>query len=862
MSLQKCWRCDLKGIRKIDIKNLVLTVDKNYDRSKFDLDEWAEYLDILCGDRDFQKEAIKTSIIYLASGKYNSINDLLKENFEQVVDIKDNYGTLEKLNKHAQLPNILSGVIDMATGSGKSFVIFGIAHITMTLGLVKRTLVLCPSPTIADGLTEKFQALITDNNLINAIPSRYARLPIRIIDANSTIKENDICIENIHAVYEKTGSSIKDSFTMRGADTLILSDEVHHSYNSSTDTSIRKWKEFIQNTQYGFHYHLGFTGTAYRDNDYFADVIFRYSLKQAIGDKVVKYIQYVAEDSNGDRHEQFQKILQNHNEMKAKYPQITPLSIIVTAKIEGAKNLKEDFVDKLIELTGESREVIEKRVLIVTSDPAHKKNVHILKNVDEKDCGVEWIISVSMLTEGWDCKNVFQIVPWEDRAFNSKLLISQVLGRGLRIPLWANAQPKVIVFNHSNWSSSIQSIVDEVLENETSLTSSIVTNGARAKHNFSLLNLNYDKKTYEEFNEEFGKEETFDINQPVELISQSPIVEKSTTYADTRGGRESRAYQIAEETKTVDEIAMSIANQFKSRNREADLRNLKSELVYADGTTEADKLPSYELIKEYIYKCMKLVNITGDRLVYKNIDKINGKFTGLLRKKRTSAGYKNVANDFVEIKTISMPNSSLSYTALRNDSTIFYSSNYKQELETEQLEIFNFMLNELPRKQAQEVNVHDFKTPHNIVVVSKSPERLFVEMLTKKEVAQKIDCWIKSRNAAFYSITYILKRGANPKQFNPDFFIKVGNSIIVIETKADNDTARENYSKMIDTKKHFTKLNEKLAEAGRPERYYFNILSPISYPTFEAMLKDGTYFNGFNSELEDKLKTEYPTKNE
>jgi hypothetical protein len=28
------------------------------------------------------------------------------------------------------------------------------------------------------------------------------------------------------------------------------------------------------------------------------------------------------------------------------------------------------------------------------------------------------------------------------------------------------------------------------------------------------------------------------------------------------------------------------------------------------------------------------------------------------------------------------------------------------------------------------------------------------------------------------------------------------------------------------------------------------------------MLKEGRYFNGFNSELEDKLKNEYPNKNE
>ena len=73
-------------------------------------------------------------------------------------------------------------------------------------------------------------------------------------------------------------------------------------------------------------------------------------------------------------------------------------------------------------------------MLTVTSHKDHKANLPKLKTVDDPQTSVQWIVSVSMLTEGWDVKNVFQIVPWEDRAFNSKLLIAQVLGRGLRIP--------------------------------------------------------------------------------------------------------------------------------------------------------------------------------------------------------------------------------------------------------------------------------------------------------------------------------------------------------------------------------------------------------------------------------------------
>ena len=40
-------------------KDLILKVNKNYDKSKLNLDKWESFLDVLCGDRDYQKEAIR-----------------------------------------------------------------------------------------------------------------------------------------------------------------------------------------------------------------------------------------------------------------------------------------------------------------------------------------------------------------------------------------------------------------------------------------------------------------------------------------------------------------------------------------------------------------------------------------------------------------------------------------------------------------------------------------------------------------------------------------------------------------------------------------------------------------------------------
>jgi type III restriction enzyme len=48
--------------------------------------------------------------------------------------------------------------LDLATGTGKSFVMYVLAAIALAEGLAERVLVLCPSLPIEDGLLEKFTA--------------------------------------------------------------------------------------------------------------------------------------------------------------------------------------------------------------------------------------------------------------------------------------------------------------------------------------------------------------------------------------------------------------------------------------------------------------------------------------------------------------------------------------------------------------------------------------------------------------------------------------------------------------------------------------------------------------------------------
>ena len=329
-----------------------------------------------------------------------------------------------------------------------------------------------------------------------AVGSATSRRQVpKIINASETIVDGSICVENYHAILKHVKSSIRDSLSGKGDRVAVLNDEAHHVANE-TGANVKRWKEFLLNSDYGFHYILGVSGTCYIGDEYFADVVNRYSLRQAIEQRFVKTVKYVAEMPQTDNPEEKWPLIYNRHQAwkeELKRRHIRPLTIIVTRDIKTCKRMGEELQDFL-----EERETLEPdqaaaKVLPVTSATEHQPNAAKLKAVDSAASKVEWIVSVSMLSEGWDVKNVFQIVPHEERAFNSKLLIAQVLGRGLRRPDgWQGADPIVTIFNHDAWASRIKHLVNEILEIERRLGSRVLDD---TPYHFDLHNLNYTRET-------------------------------------------------------------------------------------------------------------------------------------------------------------------------------------------------------------------------------------------------------------------------------------------------------------------------------------------------------------------------------
>lgn len=844
--------------------DLILKVSNNYDHNKLTLDKWEEYIERLCGGRYYQIDAIKNAIIYFGSGNYNSIEDLVLENYQRNPVLQEKYNAINDYYDNIQLKNKLTATIDLATGTGKSYIIFGVAQIMLGLGLVDKVLVLCPSTTIEAGLTEKFKQLLSDNNIQNLVPEDSIIKNPHLTNGNCTIKPGDICIENIHAVYSNTGSSIEDSFKNIHGNVLVINDEAHHIYNTSVDKDLKKWKEFLLNNNYNFKFILGLTGTAYIENEYFNDVIYRYSLRKAIDERTVKDINYAIKDDTTTTKEKFQKIYQNHIRNKEKYALIKPITIFVCANISNATNLSEDLIEFLSSELNTSYEEISKKVLLITSKSSlDEKN--LLKSVDKIENPIEWIVSVSMLTEGWDVKNVMQIVPWEDRAFNSKLLISQVLGRGLRIPseYYGNI-PSVKVFNHVSWSRNISNLVSEVLEVETRLSSYPLLEGYRSKFNFIVKNINYEKEEIEVVKEANSTVIDYSkiVNNGIKLESQSIEIEKGTTFQSLYNSRDINEvnYVIKRECYSVDEVVDKIIMEFMARDWEGKILKLGE-----DQYTQ-NNLPDRSIIKKIIVDSMKKVGITDGYLTEKNRNNILTTFGTLLRKKNKTVIPISKNMNVFEIDTSSMSKQSVSISSLRKETRAYYTDDYDKELSEEDKTILNDFIEDdsRPVRSLNNKNTYVFKTPMSMVFTTGKPESDFVEYLTKQEIANCIDSWIKSRDIGFYSIEYSWKKNSHQiknQLFNPDFFIKIvkNNKVyyLVVEIKADGDDSEENKSKYKYGIEHFENLNEILDGTGEKEEYIFHFLSPNAYPEFFDYIKNGKILEGqskFRCELENMLQ--------
>lgn len=847
------------------ISDQILKLDDVSDATEAVVHKYDAFLNLLhTGNYAFLRDAARETLRFVVSAKYPDLERLARENWSRP-ELAKRHASIDALLGKMPLKGRKAATLDIATGGGKSYLMYGLAAIALAEGLVDRVLVLCPSLTIEDGLLEKFNALAGNQELTAIMKELGAVVAIPGIKrGNETIQPGDICIENIHAVYTNAGSSIADSFKGHGGRTLVLNDEAHHLFSpdDSDESSMKKWLQFLVSPEYGFRYLINVTGTPYTGNDYFPDVIHRFGLKQAIEAKVIKKPDYVLEETH--KKQSWDKIYAVHQENVKEYgAKLRPISIVITKDIAECVEQWQSLVAYLVKKEKIKSAEAEKKVIWVTSgiptnkaakarvevaysprdskdspDKRRKENLTALKRVDDAASSVEWIVSVSMLTEGWDVKNVFQIVPHDSRAFNSKLLIAQVLGRGLRVPSCLETQPLVKVTNHEAWTDEIANLLKDVLEVENTLSWGF--DSRREEFNFPLHNLSYELV---EQTVETKKQKAMDIK-----LVLKPQSRKSTEYVTfSESGK--LAMEITHENTEEIEYAVCTLHDF---------------------INEKDKKVGEKWPKSRIRKLIKdALNAGGyddSFLSRENLSQVQQAFGPLFRDTdKEHPRMTNKAKSLIMVDYREAMRQSFSESRVKESGAVYHVDGDAKPFGKDETHLWEQYCKWIKIAEIDESSLHDdaqtiikrlrkvdttrFKTPANVLYASHEPERKFSDLLF--EVSNLIEAFIKPPDRGCYSFPYSYKPSKTGKThvvnefFNPDFFIRLKDSysVLVVEIKQDGDDTNRNKAKFRDAKEHFNKLNLALDEAGEPWRYHFYFLSPENYTLFFDRIRDGKFAN-------------------
>ena len=168
-------------------EDLILKLNDN--TKKINISKYEDFLYALSGEWEFQKEATRNIIRYFMSNDYLNSKQLLDENYKNNLAMK-NFAEKDFFLKNIPFPLKKACTIDLATGTGKSWVMYAVARVMLTEGLVDQVLVLCPSKTIKYELNKKFTRFNENSILTDSLP-KDSIVP-GIINADETIENGDM----------------------------------------------------------------------------------------------------------------------------------------------------------------------------------------------------------------------------------------------------------------------------------------------------------------------------------------------------------------------------------------------------------------------------------------------------------------------------------------------------------------------------------------------------------------------------------------------------------------------------------------------------------------------------------------------
>ncbi len=334
-------------------------------------------------------------------------------------------------------------VIDSATGAGKTYVLAGTLEYFAAEG-VRNFAIVTPGRTILKKTVENFTpgsqrsllggmdvepVVITSENFtspaMRAAMDDPERVKLFVFTVQALTKPSTKLGKRTHEFQEGLGAAFYARLE-ESEDLVVFADEHHTYYGVAFSKAVRDLDPYLL---------AGLTATPHPKTPQ-EQIIYRYPLAQAIADRNVKTPVIVGRKD--DLADPLTKLLDGialielKEEVIERYcsrtgkPPVVPVMLVIAQTIEEANEL-----EGLIRQPSFAGGRYADRVLTVTSDSPDAA-LEALSNLEHPDSPFRIVISVGMLKEGWDVRNVYVLASM--RASVSTILTEQTLGRGLRLP--------------------------------------------------------------------------------------------------------------------------------------------------------------------------------------------------------------------------------------------------------------------------------------------------------------------------------------------------------------------------------------------------------------------------------------------
>ena len=359
-------------------------------------------------------------------------------------------------------------VADLATGVGKTYIAGGLVDYLYESG-VRNVVIVTPGSTIQkktiDNLRpghRKYLHGLRSNPLVITLDSLERgevgaaledddRFKVFVFTVQSLLRPNKDDARRAYKAHETLGQALYDY--LQAADDLVVIADEHHIYYSGNAKKFQSAIDDLHPTAL-----IGLTATPHPSS--LSKRVYHYPLSEAIADGYVK----------------IPVLVSRHDGIKDVRTQLADGLTLLDAKAAAMRaycaQTRDAYVEPILFLVAQTiEEAVEFRdmlagpnmlgdpdkILLVTSEEPDKA-LALLDTLEDPDSKIRAVVSVSMLKEGWDVKNIYVIS--SVRAMESQLLTEQILGRGLRLPFGKRTGNPMLdtveVLSHESFSTLLK----------------------------------------------------------------------------------------------------------------------------------------------------------------------------------------------------------------------------------------------------------------------------------------------------------------------------------------------------------------------------------------------------------------------